>query len=93
MINEDTKSSKTVQEVPLDIENSYKEMNALLDTISGTETLMPYCDVTLRVLIRIADILMFRHSCEFVNIEPGDDPKDKLFVKQKISYDKKKKQE
>lgn len=54
---------------------------------------MPYCDVALRVLIRIADILMFRHNCEFVNIVPGDDPKDKLFVKQKISYDKKKKQE
>jgi hypothetical protein len=52
----------------LDIENSFygSSMSALLETISGNETIKPYCDVALRVLIRIADILMFRHTCEFV---------------------------
>lgn len=68
-------------------------MSALLDTISGNETIKPYCDVALRVLIRIADILMIRHTCDFVEIKPGDDPEEELFGKQKLSYTKKKNQE
>ena len=68
-------------------------MNALLETISGNETIEPYSDVALRVLIRIADILLFRHTCDYVKIEPGDNPKEKLFEMQQKNYDKKKKQE
>ena len=95
LINEDEKSSEKVKQVPLDIENSFygRHMNALLETISGNETIEPYCDVALRVLIRIADILLYRHTCSFVEINPGDDPKEKLFEMQRKNYDKKKKQE
>jgi hypothetical protein len=50
-----------------------RNMNSLIDTISGNDTIQPYCDVSLRVFIRIADILMFRHSCDFATIEEKDD--------------------
>jgi hypothetical protein len=38
-------------------------MNCLIDLITGQETLSPYCDVSLRIIMRIADLLMFITEC------------------------------
>lgn len=35
-------------------------MSVLLAAITGVDALVPYCDVALRVLMRIADVLMLR---------------------------------
>ena len=60
VINEDKFSTKTVKEIPIDIESTLigADMNCLLSTISGVETVAAYGDVSFRILNRIADLLM-----------------------------------
>ena len=59
LIAEDRNSSNFIKQAPIDIENSYigKDIKDLKDTMIGSPTIQPYCDVGLRVIIRIADIL------------------------------------
>lgn len=75
LISEELYSSDRVKTIPIDIENSMlgREMNTLISTISGNETVQPYCDVSLRVIMRIADILMFRHEYKYYDIQSGED--------------------
>ena len=77
---EDIHSSERVKRIPLDIENTTmgRYMQPMIDTISGNDSIEPYCDVALRVLIRIGDILMFRHRSDFCIIEEKDDVAQKL---------------
>jgi hypothetical protein len=62
-----------VKRIPIDIENSMlgRDINTLIETISGNDTIQPYSDVSLRVLMRIADILMYRHEYKFYDIKTG----------------------
>jgi hypothetical protein len=53
-------------------------MTSLIETISGNETIHPYCDVALRVMIRMGDILMYRHRSDFCVIEEKDPVAEKL---------------
>ena len=59
LINEDRKSTNRIKDIPIDIESTYigKEVNTLLDCISGIETISPYSDVSFRILSRIGDVL------------------------------------
>jgi hypothetical protein len=70
MINEDTHSSATIHEVPVDLENTSVAHSAqcLIEVISGKDSILPYRDVSLRVMMRMADILQAAHECEFVRI-------------------------
>lgn len=63
LLSEELYSSPRVGRVPIDIESSFigQDMNCLVDAISGVETIQPYCDTSLRVIIRIADVLMLTH--------------------------------
>ena len=45
-----------------------RDINTMIETISGNDTIQPYSDVSLRVLMRMADILMFRHEYKFYDI-------------------------
>ena len=95
LISEELYSTWRVTEIPIDIENSMlgREMNTLIPIISGSETVAPYCDVSLRILMRIADILMFSHVYRAYDIVSGDDVVDDLFEFQKSIYKEKLKQE
>ena len=64
-MNEDLYSSLRIKSTAVDIENTFigREMNTLLETIQGVQTIHPYSDVALRVIMRIADILQNRHFC------------------------------
>lgn len=59
LINEEFHSSEQVKTIPIDIENTYmgREMNCLLETIAGVESVQPYSDVSFRVISKIADVL------------------------------------
>jgi len=73
LINEDLFSSSRLKNTAVDIENSFigREMNTLLETISGVQTIYPYCDVSLRVIMRMADILQARNFCYFSGVNMG----------------------
>jgi len=77
---EDQFSSSKAKTVPIDIENTVmgREMNALLDAISSYEGVQPYCDVALRVLMRMADVLMYRHECQAFEMSQHDDVEAEL---------------
>ena len=49
---------------PVDIENSNlgREMSYLVNCIGDKESLTPYGNVSLRVMMRIADVLQYRHN-------------------------------
>jgi len=69
-------------------------MNTLISTISGNETVEPYCDVSLRIIMRIADILMFSHVYKAFDIQSGDEIVDDLVnFQEKIYQDKMKAEE
>ena len=65
--NEDLYSSNKVKTCPIDIENSFmgQNMSVLLAAITGVEAIVPYCDVALRVLMRIADVMMLRDTLPY----------------------------
>ena len=73
LISEELYSTWRVTKIPIDIENSMlgREMNTLIPCISGSETIAPYCDVSLRIMMRIADILMFSHVYKAYDIGSG----------------------
>ena len=72
LINEDRCSSPKIKTIAIDIETSMigRDMNALLNTFTGMHSISPYSDVSLRVLIRIADMLMCRHVCNAYQVDP-----------------------
>ena len=47
-------------------------MKCLIDSLSGQDTVHPYCDVSLRILMRMADSLMFRNECKYLRISEKD---------------------
>ena len=95
LISEELYSTWRVTKIPIDIENSMlgREMNTLIPIISGSETVAPYCDVSLRILMRIADILMFSHVYKAYEIGSGDEIVDELTEFQENIYKEKLKQE
>ena len=80
LLYEDLNSSPRIKTCPLDIENSSmgKDIVCLLETVSGVESIQPYSDVSLRVIMRMADCLMFRHECFPCDIKITDDVAEKL---------------
>jgi hypothetical protein len=70
LTNEDIYSSKMIKRIPIDIETTMfgREMNTLIECVSGVEAVEAYSDVSLRVIMRMADILMFRHSYKMFDI-------------------------
>ena len=76
LANEDKFSSKMIKRIPIDIETTMfgREMYTLIDCISGVDAVEAYSDVSLRVIMRMADILMYRHSYKMFDIrEEGAD--------------------
>ena len=95
LINEDLHSSERVKTIPVDIENSWigREMKCLIDTVTDVDTIQPYCDVSLRVIMRMADVLMCRNEYPFYDITRGEDQTGELMKFQEKVYRKKKDQE
>lgn len=97
LTNEDIFSSKLVKDIPIDIETTMfgREMHTLMECISGVETVEAYCDVSLRVIMRMADILMYRHSYKMFDIEGEGtgDVIEGLMDFAKVNYAKKKSRE
>jgi len=56
---EDTHASDLINKIPVDVENSTlgNDIMNLLDTLKGVNSLVPYCDVSTRILMRISDLL------------------------------------
>lgn len=86
--------------MPIDIETTMlgREMHTLIECISGVESVEAYCDVSLRVIMRMADILMYRHTYKVFHIkEDGtdgtDDVIDGLMKYAEANYTKKKNKE
>lgn len=82
LINEEFHSSEQVKIVPIDIENTYmgREINCLLETIAGVESVQPYSDVSFRVISKIADVLTTDNTCQACNIGRNtDDPTKDIF--------------
>ena len=48
-------------------------MNSLLDSIASYEGVDPYSDVSLRVIMRMADVLMYRHEIKMYEISEHDE--------------------
>jgi hypothetical protein len=95
--NEDLYSLSQVQTVPIDIENTRmgREISCLMNTIQprrNSPALEPYSDVSLRVVMRLADVLMHRHDCLFFDMQESDIGPG-LFEHQRAFYKKKKQQE
>ena len=59
--------------MPINIENTIigRDIISCIECLTGSETLQPYSDVGLRIIIRIADILMNNQKFFFCKI---DDP-------------------
>jgi hypothetical protein len=72
-----------------------REIHTLIDCISGVEALEPYSDVSLRVIMRMADILMYRHSYKIFDIKDiaADDVTPGLMDFARTNYTKKKNRE
>lgn len=55
-------------------------MNYLIECMTGKETVSPYGDVSLRILMKIADILMNRFVCHpFDVVENNTDKLEEIF--------------
>jgi len=81
-MREERHSSDIVKTIPIDIENTYMggEMNCLLETISGIDSVQPYSDVSFRILSKIADVLTNNSSCPvFLISKISNEPKDEMF--------------
>ena len=48
-------------------------MNTLIECISGIDSIEPYCDASLRIIMRMADVLMYKHECKVLEIQDGMD--------------------
>lgn len=59
LMNEENYSTAKVLTTPIDIEysNLGRDMSTLVDCIGGSVSLTPYCNVSLRVIMRMADVL------------------------------------
>ena len=93
LINEEFHSSDQVKIVPIDIENTFlgREINNLLETIAGVESVCPYSDVSFRVISKIADVLTTDLNCQVFNIgRKTDDPTQNLFSFYKMIYSQRK---
>lgn len=88
-------SSDRIGRVPIDIENTIigREVNTLMECLTSIESIQPYCDVSLRILMRIADTLMFRHQCHYLEISETVENIESLFQFQEDLYRKKRQQE
>ena len=65
MINEDACSSTMISTVPCDIEVTTmgRDIQTIINCFSGSETVHPYSDVSLRLIMRMADLLKGNHHC------------------------------
>ena len=68
-------------------------MNCLLNCIDGTDSLLPYTDVSLRVIMRMADVLMARHKFKVFEHDMQEDMCGDLITHHEKLYTKKKKKE
>lgn len=96
LINEDLFSSDQVKLIPIDIENTCigRDINCLMDTISGISLIQPYGDVAVRVLMRMADILQSRHFVDVFHIDQSmQDVTEGLTKFHKEMYKRKKQRE
>jgi hypothetical protein len=93
--NEERFSTARVKTIPIDIENSYigRQMNCLIDCIDGNDSLSPYSDVSLRIIMRMADVLMYKHDCKVFEFEMQEDIPGELMSHHEKIYRKKKKKE
>ena len=58
-----------------------RDVSSLTEVISGQHSLFPYCDVSLRVLIRLADALQSRHFLHPCDIRIGEEDKVDMLKK------------
>ena len=68
-------------------------MTCLINTLQtkrNSPAIEPFSDVSLRVIMRIADVLMYRHDCVPFNMQDSDIAKS--IVEHQRKYYKKKKQ-
>ena len=81
-----------VQKIPNDIENTLigRDIGCLRGTLDGHDSLTPYNDTSLRVLMRMADVLMYRHHCDFYDVSESSGIQKGLFAKQEKIYSRKK---
>ena len=95
LTNEDNYSSKLVKSIPIDIETTMfgREMQPLIECISASDSPEAYGDVSLRVIMRMADILMYRHSYKKFDIEGEGDVIRGLMDFASVNYTKKKSRE
>ena len=92
---EDVCSSKKVCTIPIDIENTQigRDVINILETFTGNEAIEPYSDVSCRLMMRIADILMNRHEGPILNIDITLNVQKELVKYQTKFYEDKKKRE
>lgn len=96
LINEEQHSSPMISSMPIDIENSFlgREMNCLLEAISGIECVQPYGDVSYRLISKIADVLTNSNTCQVFRISNiTDDPMQDMYRFQKEIYRQRKQYE
>ena len=74
-MKEEMYSSEQINDLSIDIETTHigSEINCLIEGLSGLETLQPFSNVSLRVIMRMADVLMGK-----LNIYPFDLTSSKL---------------
>ena len=65
MLYEERFSTLRCVDRPADLETSLigHDISALLETVSGVESLQPYTDVSVRMLMSMADLLMSFYHC------------------------------
>jgi hypothetical protein len=75
LMSEETFSSEKISELSIDIETTHigSEINCLIEGLSGLDTLKPFSNVSLRVIMRMADVLMGK-----INTYPYDSTSSKL---------------
>lgn len=90
LMNEELYSTSRVGALPIDIENTVigGNVNCLLSALQ--EYLHPYNNTSLRVIMRLADILMDRNYCKTYDINESEDVIDCLMTHQERIYKKKK---
>jgi hypothetical protein len=95
LLNEERFSSSLVQRIPIDIENTLigRDIGCLRETLDGHDSLTPYNDTSLRVLMRMADVLMYRHHFDYYDVSESSGIQKGLFAKQEKIYTRKKQQE
>ena len=71
MIHEDLHSSTMMKDVPIDMETTWigNDMQTLVSCFVGQETVHPYSDVSLRLIMRMADLLMGNRHCYNLDLD------------------------